>query len=115
MSLVLKTMSQDVSGFKDDVFTLKEGVEFLMENAVNKDEFNQAISSLENRMEDGFVNTQAQITQVEQELTQIKNEIRKLELRTREDSDAHVEDMIHLTRRVSYLETQVKFLQRQTI
>ena len=84
-----------------------ETVNFIKDNAVTKDEFNE----FKNEVNGRFDTLESELRSIRIELTDIKSRLDQLEKRTKEDSDAHASDVLELRQRVQILERQVKQLQ----
>ncbi|OGH72284.1 MAG: hypothetical protein A2921_00245 [Candidatus Magasanikbacteria bacterium RIFCSPLOWO2_01_FULL_43_20b] len=84
-----------------------ETVNFIKDNAVTKDEFNEFKEEVNGR----FDNLESELRSIRIELIDINRCLDQLEKRTKEDSDAHASDILELRQRVQMLERQVGQLQ----
>ncbi|OGH74437.1 MAG: hypothetical protein A3G00_00710 [Candidatus Magasanikbacteria bacterium RIFCSPLOWO2_12_FULL_43_12] len=84
-----------------------ETVNFIKDNAVTKDEFNEFKEEVNGR----FDNLESELRSIRIELIDINRRLDQLEKRTKEDSDAHASDILELRQRVQMLERQVGQLQ----
>lgn len=98
----------------DTVNSTSETVNFIKDNAVTKQEFEEFKTDVNKhfgRVEQRLENIESELRSINMELADIKSRLDHLEKRTKEDSDAHASDILELRQRVQMLERQVKQLQ----
>ncbi|MBI4992803.1 MAG: hypothetical protein HZC26_01525 [Candidatus Magasanikbacteria bacterium] len=91
-----------------------ETVNFIKDNAVTKDEFEEFKGEVNKKFDEvngRFDTLESELRSICIELKDIKFRLAQLEKRTKEDSDAHASDILELRQRVQMLERQVKQLQ----
>lgn len=91
-----------------------ETVNFIKDNAVTKDEFNEFKNGVDkrfDRIEQRLDNIESELHSINVELADIKFRLDRLEKQVQEDSIAYVNDILELRQRVQMLEQQVKQLQ----
>lgn len=93
--------------------TLNEVMEFLQENMVTKQEFNETMKGFTTKQDFDEFRTEitGELRMIRNELEEIKKRLNILEKRTIEDADAAAKDVVELRRRVENLEKQIKQLQ----
>ncbi|MDP3245195.1 MAG: hypothetical protein Q8M83_06095 [bacterium] len=94
-------MKEDFDSFRGDFNVLKSDFNVL------KNDFESFKGNTEKR----FDSIDASLFEIRQELQSIRERLDALDLRTKEDADAEMQDILELRRRVELLEKQIRQLQ----
>lgn len=120
---LLQKISTDLDGLKTDMQEVKQNtadileiVNFIQENAASKEDLKElatgtAVEKIDKDMDTSFTDIKIQLQAMDIELEDIKRRLDSIELRTKDDDDVIVKDVIQLRERVNKIEKNLRQLQ----